>query len=79
LDVFANSTWKESRSAQRVRLGSSESPDSILQESSRLRENDNISRTAQYTGGPAENGVKNTVEKGLDRKPTAQNTHDPGG
>jgi hypothetical protein len=40
-----------------------------------VRENDRLLRTAHYTGGPEENGAKNTGEKGLGREPTAQNTH----
>ena len=40
-----------------------------------MRENDRLLRTAQYTGGPEENAAKNTGEKGPDRQPTAQNTH----
>jgi hypothetical protein len=38
-------------------------------------ENDSVLRTAHYTGGPEENRVKNTGEKGLDRERTARNTH----
>ena len=36
---------------------------------------DNVLRAAHYTGGPEENWVKNTGEKGLDRERTAQNTN----
>jgi hypothetical protein len=38
-------------------------------------ENDDVLPTAHYAGGPEENSVKNTGEKGRNCARTAQNTH----